>query len=125
MVFVGHLFATELLTWYYTYRYLLIQFYLGELISTKINNLDRREVLKTARLKYEACLDLLDLYDILSPDDKKLYEQYLDNPDLFTTASTTDSAARRAAKIARYKHEKKLKQKLEVGGSCLHPLGRG
>ena len=68
---------------------------------------------------------MLDSYGILSPDDKKLYEQYLDNPDLFTAVSTTDPAARRAAKIARYKHEKELKQKLEVGGSCWHPLGGG
>ena len=77
-------------------------------------------MLQNARLKYEACLDLLDSYDILSPDDKKLYEQYLDNPDLFTAASATDLATRRAAKIARYRHEKELKHKLEVGESCRH-----
>ncbi|KAI9794455.1 MAG: hypothetical protein M1816_005525 [Peltula sp. TS41687] len=93
-------------------RYLLIHFYLGELIS-KINDLDRREVLKHAQLKYQAYLDLLDSYDILSPDDRKLHERYLDNSDLFTTASTSDPATRRAAKIARYRHEKELKQKVE------------
>lgn len=117
-VFVGYVCDTDL----YTHRYLLIQYYLGELIS-KVNDSDRREVLTAARQKYETYLDLLDSCDILSSDEKKLYEQYLDNPDSFTTASTTDPAARRAVKIVRYKHEKELKQKLEVGRGFWHPPG--
>jgi immunoglobulin-binding protein 1 len=50
----------------------------------------------------------------LSPSDKKLYGLYLDNPTAFSTISTTNSEARRAAKIANYNQEKELKKKLDV-----------
>lgn len=72
-------------------------------------------MLSKARAAYESYLRRLDQYDLLEGNDKKLYEQYLENPDSFSTASTTDVSARRDAKIARFRAEKELKQKLEVG----------
>lgn len=56
----------------------------------------------------------LDEYDLLSPGDKKLHEQYLENPSAFALASMNDAAARRQVKVARFREEKELKQKLEV-----------
>ena len=58
-------------------------------------------------------LRLLDSYDILSPSDARLLEQYRENPRNFSTASTTDPTARRETKIRRFKEEKSLKQALE------------
>jgi len=58
-------------------------------------------------------LKLLDSYDLLSREDLKTYEQCLENPNSFSTTSTTD-AARRQTKIARFKGEKALKSKIEV-----------
>lgn len=70
-----------------------------------------------SRNKYGAYLDRLEAYEILSASDQKLFEEYLDNPDGFSTASSKDLAARRSVKIERFKQEKELRQKLEVGAS--------
>jgi hypothetical protein len=56
----------------------------------------------------------LDEYDLLSPADKKLFERYLENPSAFTLAPMNDAATRREVKVARFRLEKELKQKLEV-----------
>lgn len=63
---------------------------------------------------YERFLERLDNYDLLSSDDKRLYERYFDNPDSFTLTPANDAAERRQAKISRFREEKELKQKLEV-----------
>ena len=78
-------------------------------------------ILVRARQEYDRYLDLLDAYGVLSASDKKLYEEFQGKPDSFSTASTVDPAARRHAKITRFKYEKELKQKLEVGfgSACL------
>ncbi|KZF23113.1 type 2A phosphatase-associated protein 42 [Xylona heveae TC161] len=93
-------------------QYLLIDFYLAELLLRQ-NAPSRKSVLLQARQAYERYIDLLDSYEILSKEDSKLHERYSDNPDRFSTASTTDAAARRETKIARFKEEKALKGKLE------------
>jgi len=59
-------------------------------------------------------LKQLDNYDILSKAEARLYEQLKEAPDTFSTASTTDAATRRGTKIARFKEEKALKEKMEV-----------
>lgn len=51
---------------------------------------------------------------MLVRDDVKLYEQYRDDPNDFSTASLTDAVARRQTKINRFREEKALKGKLEV-----------
>lgn len=59
-------------------------------------------------------MKLLDSYDVLSTSDAKLWEAYTEDKEHFSTANTKDAAARRATKIARFREEKELKQKLEV-----------
>ncbi|KAF2396628.1 phosphatase 2A-associated protein [Trichodelitschia bisporula] len=93
-------------------QYMLINYHLAEL-STKITGGDRKAHILHARRYYEAFLKLLDSYDMLSKSDSKLYGQYTEAPDMFSTASRTDAAARRETKIARFKEEKALKSKLE------------
>ncbi len=51
---------------------------------------------------------------MLSAKDRKLHERFLEGRDDFSLISTTDAAARRDTKIARYKQENELKLKLEV-----------
>ena len=70
--------------------------------------------LRRTRAHYERYLEKLDNYDLLSSDDKKLFERYLESPNSFTLTLTNDAAARREAKISRFREEKELKQKLEV-----------
>jgi immunoglobulin-binding protein 1 len=94
-------------------QYLLINYHLAEL-TQRITSGDRKANVLKARLFYERFLRLLDTYDVLSRSDSKLYETYTDNPNTFSTASTTDAVARRDTKIARFKEEKELKRKLEV-----------
>jgi immunoglobulin-binding protein 1 len=94
-------------------QYLLINFHLAEL-TLKITGGDRKSYLEKARAFYERFLKLLDMYDMLSKVDAKLYEQYMDNPNSFSTASINDAVARRDTKIARFKEEKELKRKLDV-----------
>ena len=52
---------------------------------------------------------------MLSRNDRKLYERYIDGRDDFSLMTSDDPSARRDAKIARYKQENELKLKLEVG----------
>jgi immunoglobulin-binding protein 1 len=91
---------------------LLINYNLAELYVKQTTE-DRKAVLRRAQSSYNDYLRLLDSYDILSPGDSRLFEQYRDAPDTFSTASITDAAARRERKISRFREEKELKQKLE------------
>jgi hypothetical protein len=74
----------------------------------------RRSNILLARDHYEDFLKQLDSYDILGASDSKLLEAYTEDKANFSTASTRDAAARRDAKIARFREEKELKRKLEV-----------
>lgn len=71
-------------------------------------------VLRRAQEAYERYLLLLDTYSMLNARDRKLYERFLEGRDDFSLISTTDPAARRDTKVARYKQENELKLKLEV-----------
>ncbi|KAI9679406.1 MAG: hypothetical protein M1817_005428 [Caeruleum heppii] len=93
-------------------RYLLIDYHLAEL-RLRTHNVHRRDVLKQAQALYARYLDRLDNYDVLSPDEQKLYERYREDPHAFSTASKTDAAARRDTKIARFRLEKELKSKIQ------------
>lgn len=99
-------------------RYFLPYFHIGELLL-RISAQDRAYNLKRSRSKLEQYFKQLDAYDILVREDARLYERYQDNPDTFSTASTTDAAARRHTKITRFKEEKAMKQKLEVSRRIL------
>lgn len=95
-------------------RYFLLHFHAAELIL-RITGGARKANLQKAQTEYEQFLKLLDSYDLLKRDDAKLYEQYQERPGTFSTASVTDAAARRQTKITRFREEKALKTKLEVG----------
>jgi hypothetical protein len=97
-------------------RYLAINHHLAELIerlSTPDISLRKANIL-LARKYYESFLKQLDGYDILSASDSKLLDGYSEDKANFSTANTRDAAARRDAKIARFREEKELKRKLEV-----------
>ncbi|KAI9847077.1 MAG: hypothetical protein M1837_003195 [Sclerophora amabilis] len=92
--------------------YLLIDFHIAEL--TLRHNLSHRErILHRAREAFERYLERLESYSLLSWDERKLFEQYTEDPDAFSTASKRDAAIRRDTKIARFREEKELKKKLE------------
>ncbi|KAF2451429.1 type 2A phosphatase-associated protein 42 [Karstenula rhodostoma CBS 690.94] len=96
-------------------QYMSITYHLSELIQ-KIKSRDvseRKAHLLRARDYYERFFKLLDTYDVLSGSDAKLWELYLDDKSSFSVASTRDAAARREAKIARFREEKELKRKIE------------
>jgi len=102
-------------------QYLLITFYLADLTLKRIGG-DRKAILLQASDYYERFLKLLDSYDMLSRTDANLFAKFTESPNTFSTASTTDAAARRGTKIARFKEEKELKQKLEVRVTSREPL---
>ena len=80
--------------------------------------LSRKAVLRRSQEAFERYLSLLDTYRMLSKNDRKLYERYIDGRDDFSLMTSDDPSARRDAKIARYKQENELKLKLEVGEAC-------
>jgi immunoglobulin-binding protein 1 len=95
--------------------YLLVDYWVAELLQkiSAPSPLDRLRVLGEVREAYERYLHLIDNYSLLSPSDAKLFESYNEGPTSFSTISTSDPTARRNAKIANFKVEKELKQKLE------------
>ncbi|CAK4031424.1 related to TAP42, component of the Tor signaling pathway [Lecanosticta acicola] len=94
-------------------EYLLLNYRVAELVL-RINGQEQRKAsLQRAQRSYEKYLKRLDSYDLLSKEDANLFEQWQESADTFSTASTTDPASRRDAKIRRFKEEKALKQKLE------------
>ncbi|KAF1943057.1 type 2A phosphatase-associated protein 42 [Clathrospora elynae] len=96
-------------------QYMAINYHLAESVQ-KIFSTDvatRKQNLLRARGHYERFMKLLDAYDVLSKADAKLFETYTEDKNNFSTASTRDAAARRDAKITRFREEKELKRKLE------------
>ncbi|KAI1817968.1 TAP42-like family protein [Poronia punctata] len=95
--------------------YLLVLYHMAELLQkvSTSSPLERKRILNSTREAYEKFLHLLDSYSILSPQDRKLFEDYNEDPTSFSTISTKDPNARRNAKIANFKAEKELKQKLD------------
>jgi hypothetical protein len=97
-------------------RYLAIHHHLAKLIqriSTQEVTLRKANIL-LAREHCESFLKQLDSYDMLGTSDSRLLEAYSEDKANFSTANTRDAAARRDAKIARFREEKDLKRKLEV-----------
>ncbi|KAJ4985843.1 tor signaling pathway regulator [Stagonosporopsis vannaccii] len=96
-------------------QYMSINYHLADLIQRVFTPeiSARKEQILQARARYELFLKLLDSYDMLSKGDVKLFESYNEDKQNFSTVSTKDAAARRDVKIARFREEKGLKQKLE------------
>ncbi|KAM7206852.1 TAP42-like protein [Naviculisporaceae sp. PSN 640] len=98
--------------------YLLINFYLAELIQklplSSPTPSDRQTILTSARESYERYLHIIDSYELLLPPYKKLLESYHESPTTFSTvSSSSDPGARRNAKMANFKAEKDLRSRLE------------
>ena len=94
--------------------YLLVHYRIAELLQ-KVSTpspLERKVTLNHTRGAYERFLQLLDNYAILSAPESKLLSQYNDDPSAFSTVPTKDPNARRNGKIANFRAEKELKQKL-------------
>ena len=83
-------------------------------LAQQSNGPDREAILRNSLDLYERYLSRLDDYGLLSVPNKKLYERYVEDPFSFTLAPASDAAARRGIKVARFREEKELKQKLEV-----------
>ena len=121
--------------------YLLVDFYLGELIqrtpmssssssslvalppisspsssspSASLLARERRPILDRSRRAYERFLNLVDNYGLVTGPYDRLLERYRDDESGFAVVKGADAAARRDGKIANFRAEKELKQKLET-----------
>lgn len=95
-------------------RYLTVEYHIAELLQRSYNS-DRESTLRRALGEYEKYLARSEDYELLNTNDKKLYERYVANPSSFSLTQTNDPATRREVKISRFKEEKELKERLEVG----------
>jgi immunoglobulin-binding protein 1 len=86
---------------------------LAELLLNSYGS-DRSKMLQTVLQLFETFLSRLDNYRILSVENRKLYERFLENRSSFQLASSTNFEERRKLKVARYQQEKSLKAKFEV-----------
>lgn len=97
-------------------QYLGIDYHVADL-SFRAPHGDRKQLLRSSQEAFGRYLNLLDTYDMLAKAEKQLHERYLESKDTFSLLASSDAAARRGIKIARYKYEKELKQKLKVHDS--------
>jgi hypothetical protein len=98
--------------------YLLTSYHLADLLSRQTPPVPsptaRKAILASSRQAYESFLHLLDTYNLLTASESRLLERYTEDPRRFTTVpANADGAAKREAKIANFKQEKQLRQKLE------------
>ena len=75
---------------------------------------DRQKMLDNVLRLFETFLSRLDHYSILSAENRKLYERFLENRSVFQLALSTNAEERRKIKVARFQEEKNIKAKLEV-----------
>ena len=98
--------------------FLLASFQLAELIqkTPRPDPRDRIAVLRKATRAYDLFLDLIDAYGLLSaPPYSSLLERYRDEGERFSVVPQgADAAAKRNGKIASFKAEKQLRDKLET-----------
>ena len=95
------------------HRYLAVDCLLAEMLLKSYHG-DRQQTLRQASGLCDSFLTRLEQYSILSGGDKKLYEQFQENPTSFTLAASTNAEERRRVKVARFQEEKALKTRLEV-----------
>jgi hypothetical protein len=95
--------------------YILVNFTVAELVQrTPFTVPARRKlVLRAARDAYERFLSLVDGYALVAGPYAKLLQRYRDDEEQFAMVATTgDMASKRDAKIASFRAEKGLKEKL-------------
>ncbi|KAK6512201.1 hypothetical protein TWF481_001092 [Arthrobotrys musiformis] len=94
-------------------KYMLVDAYRGDLLLKQHDRSTRLSTLNAARTAYRSFLSLCDSYGLLGSYEKKAFDvSDKISPTVFSEIHT-DAAARRNAKIERYKYEKELKAKLE------------
>ncbi|UZP45530.1 hypothetical protein NXS19_013342 [Fusarium pseudograminearum] len=96
--------------------YLLLDAHIAELVQKTPNQSpdQRLEVLAKSRAAYERFLAAVDGYGLVQAPYDRALERYRDEPESFAVVATADAAARRDGKIANYRAEKALKEKLEM-----------
>ncbi|KAI1325783.1 TAP42-like family protein [Xylariaceae sp. FL0255] len=94
--------------------YLLVRYRIADLLQRLSipSPVDRQNTLDKTREAYVKFLFGLEEYSILTAKQCTLLAEYIEDPTGFTTISTTDPNARRNAKIANFKAEKSLKERL-------------
>ncbi|KAG0265498.1 hypothetical protein DFQ27_000577 [Actinomortierella ambigua] len=86
-------------------RYLLTEYYLGELFLKRVSK-DRLDDLVKAKEHFDHFIHQCETHDILAAADKKYLEE-------IAAKAPKDAATRRGEKIARFKREKDMKQRIE------------
>jgi hypothetical protein len=96
--------------------YLLVDFYIGELVqrTPHLTPKERLQVLGRSRSAYERFLSLVDGYGLVRAPYSRVLERYRDDEDAFTVVAGTDMAAKREGKIANFRAEKALREKLQM-----------
>ncbi|KAF4126792.1 hypothetical protein GMORB2_0529 [Geosmithia morbida] len=97
--------------------FLLTSFHLAELVQRlpSPSPPERLPVLRRSRLAYDSFLNLVDAYGLIGPPYDKMLERYRDDADAFSVVPAgSGAAARRDGKIAGFKAEKQLRDRLEV-----------
>ncbi|KAK9708767.1 Type 2A phosphatase-associated protein 42 [Basidiobolus ranarum] len=92
-------------------KYFLLEYYLGEL-SLKTVGPERFVLVEKAKSHFEEFLELCEVYELLSKEDKKYYSEQ-------SKQVKKDPSKKREEKIARYKREQETKSKLEELESLL------
>lgn len=98
--------------------FLLAPFRLAEIVqrTPHLRPRERIALLRRARLAYDAFLNQIDAYGLVAgPPYDKLLERHREEGERFAIVpATADPAAKRAGKIASFRAEKQLRDKLEV-----------
>ncbi|KAL7950119.1 TAP42-like protein [Trichoderma barbatum] len=96
-------------------QYLLVDFYFAELVqrTPHLTPKERLQVLGQARASYEKFLSAVDGYGLVTGSYSRLLDRYRDDEEQFV-AVAGDMAAKREGKIANFKAEKALREKLQT-----------
>ncbi|KAI8056649.1 TAP42-like protein [Syncephalis plumigaleata] len=111
-------------------RFILLDAYLAELIIKRTNNESgrdrvkhRMDTLDTTTKHLRLFLNLCDNYGLISEQEKSYIERIVQKDGIFKSSGKSedktevllDAARRREEKIERYKREKAIKEKIDVG----------
>ncbi|KAF9904137.1 hypothetical protein BX616_001396 [Lobosporangium transversale] len=98
-------------------RFLLTKYYLGELFLKRVSQ-DRLSALNTSKDHFDHFLLQCETHEILTAQDKKYLEQ-------LTANTPRDAATRRGEKIARFKREKEMRNRIEEFHKALGTTSSG
>ncbi|KOS18271.1 Uncharacterized protein ESCO_003064 [Escovopsis weberi] len=96
--------------------YLLVEFHVAELVqrTPRLAPKEKLRVLRRARASYERFLGLAEGYGLVRAPYDRLLERYRDDEEGFAVAAGADAAARRETKIASFRAEKALRERLDA-----------